>query len=106
MESKRLKNGVTRIISSLNAIASVTVSWDAEKKLVVIANSYSMCPGFEIKYSEDYNVYHVYIVIKGRGDEEKVRTGYPLMVIDGDLSAVEFINMVQMLYRRRAGKHN
>lgn len=98
------KTNVTRMMSSLNVITHCKVSWEPDRSKIYIRHDRNFCPDFEMKFSEQYGVYHVYILIKARDTDEKVLAGYTIMVVDSGCAAAELNSMIQMLYRRRPGQ--
>lgn len=104
IDTSRFKTRVYNVISSLTIIRDVKVTRDEDKKFFYITNENAFAPDFELKYSEQYNCYHVYIHLKNRHKDCKENDDYAIMVIDSSLAACDFVNVVQTLYRRRAGK--
>lgn len=101
---KSFKRKITQALANLNIISHVTVEWDDEMNLIQVCNDRVFAPDFDFVYSDTYNVYHLYILTKGRNTEEKCRAGYTIAVVDSGLAASEIVTMIQMLYRRRAGR--
>lgn len=100
---EKLKRAICNAVASLNIIRHVTVTWDSQRNLIYIKNEFAFCPDFELKYSETYNMYHAYIYVKSRDTDEKAKAGYTFMRVDSSLAAVDFLNVVQTIYRRRPG---
>ena len=104
VDRNRFKTRIYKAISALGVIRHVKVTRDEDKKFFYIENSNAFAPDFELKYSEQYNCYHVYIHLKNRTKDDKGNDDYAIMVIDSGLGACDFVNIVQTLYRRRAGQ--
>lgn len=104
LDRKLFKNRISSTMRNLNIITHCNVSWDDDRDVIGIRHERAYCPDFELKYSQQYNVYHVYILTKSRDTEEKQRSGYTIMVVDSGLAATELCTAIQMFYRRRPGQ--
>lgn len=102
----RFKNRIFNTVASLGVIRSVSVTRDGDKNNIYVSHEQAFPPDFHLKYSEQYNCFHVYIHLKNREKEWKENNDYAIMVIDSGLGAADFVNIVQTLYRRRAGQRN
>lgn len=104
--SMKFKRRVYNVITSLGVMGSVSVTHTEDYSHIYIESEYAMTPDLHLKYSEQYNVYHVYIHMKCRGQEEKWTNGYSIAVVDSSLAAADIVHVVETLYRRRAGRKN
>ncbi len=101
----KFKRRVYNIMSSLGIMGHVKV-YDqcGDFNHIYIESSYAMACDFYLKYSEQYNVFHLYIYTKGRGQDEKENNGYTIAVIDSSLAACDIVNVIETLHRRRPGR--
>ncbi len=100
---EKFKNHISNTIAGLNVIKHVTVTWNSDRTKIHVEDSYAFCPDFLLVYSEEYNMYHLYIKLKDRDVQDKQVVGYSIMRIGSAIAACQFVSMVTTMYSRRTG---
>ncbi len=106
IDRSRFKTRIFNIVNNLAVIRSVKVTRTDDKNNIYIENDNAFAPDFQLKYSEQYNRYHVYIHLKNREKEHKENNDYAIMVIDSGLAATDLVNIIQIMYRRRPAQRS
>lgn len=103
-ESK-LQRSIFTIIRSLSTNEKFHIKKDEDYGAIFIEHEQEFVPDWLLQWSKDKQYYRVYIKVASKSSP-KMTAGYPIMTINSSMTAAEFVSMVHLIVRRRAGNRS
>lgn len=103
---ERTRRSIVSVLRTVNDILPVSerLVFEVGSRKLTIKSGRKHVPDFLLKWADDSGYYLVYPVFAISDYREKVISNFSMMTIGDKLTAVEFVNMIQIILKNRNNK--